>query len=104
MSQLHNLSIESEDKSSGALIKGVALATVTNISELSTGKVKIKFQWRKKSDGTNDEILARIVTPIKGTPPQIEVHDVVLVAFEQDNFEYPFVIGFIYPNLKDTEA
>ncbi len=100
MIQLHNLSIQSEDKSSGALSQGVALATVTNIDNLDKGKVKIKFQFRDN----NDDISARVVTPTKDTPPPIEEHDLVLVAFEQDNFEYPFVIGFIYPNLKDTET
>ncbi len=97
--RLYNLSsIQSEDTSSGALFPGVALATVTNIDQLDSGKVKIKFHWRK------DNISARVVTPTKDTPPPIEVHDVVLVAFEQNNFEYPFVIGFIYPSLKDTET
>ena len=97
--KLYNFSsIQSEDKSSGALFPGVALATVTNIDQLDNGQVKIKFHWRK------DEIDAQVVTPTKDTPPPIEVHDVVLVAFEQDNFEYPFVIGFIYPNIKDRET
>ena len=97
--KLYNLSsIESEDKSSGALFPGVALATVTNRDQLDNGQVKIKFHWRK------DEIDARVVTPTKDTPPPIEVHDKVLVAFEQNNFEFPFVIGFIYPIRKDTET
>ncbi len=99
--RLYNLSsIQSEDTSSGALFPGVALATVTDTGQLDSGKVKIKFHWRKD----NHNISARVVTPTKDTPPPIEVHDVVLVAFEQDNFEYPFVIGFIYPNLKDRET
>ena len=103
MNDLRNYLIQSQDKSNGASIRGVALATVTNVSELSSGKVKIKFQWRKY-ENENDEIDARIITSEKGSTPSVDVHDVVLVAFEQGNFEYPFIIGFIYPSLKDTES
>jgi hypothetical protein len=103
MINLYNNSLQSEDKSSGALIRGVALATVTNISELAEGRVKIKFQWRKQGE-TNDEIWARIITSKKDTSPTIEVHDVVLVAFEQGVFEYPFILGLVWPNIKDTEG
>ena len=108
MNNLRDYLIQSQDKTNGASIRGVALATVTNTSELSNGKVKIKFQWRKYKDENNqdqnDEIDARIITPDKGSIPSVAVHDVVLVAFEQGNFEYPFIIGFIYPPLKDTES
>lgn len=103
MNYLSTNFIQSEDKSNGALFKGVALATVTNTSKLSEGKVKIKFQWRKY-ENENKDIEARIITSNKDTTPSIDVHDVVLVAFEQGNFEYPFILGFIYPPLKDTES
>ncbi len=103
MTNLYNYSLQTQDKGSGALIRGVALATVTNTSELGNGRVKVKFQWRKYEE-KNDEIWARIITSNKGVSPSIEVHDVVLVAFEQGVFEYPFVIGFIWPNLKDTDS
>ncbi|WGV28001.1 phage baseplate assembly protein V [Halotia branconii] len=103
MNNLYNYSLKTEDRGNGALIKGVTLATVTNISELGKGRVKVKFQWRKYNQ-TNDEISARIITSDKNISPSIEVHDVVLVAFEQGVFEYPFIIGFVWPHLKDTES
>ena len=103
MNNLYKSLIQSQDKTNGASIPGVALATVTNISELSKGRLKVKFQWRKNSE-KNDEIWARIIIANKGIEPLFEVHDVVLVAFEQGNFEYPFIIGLVYPNLKDTET
>ncbi|KST62197.1 hypothetical protein [Mastigocoleus testarum] len=100
--------LQSQDKTNGASIRGVALATVTNISEISNGKVKVKFQWRKYkgeiNQDQNDEITARIITSDKGSTPSVDVHDVVLIAFEQGSFEYPFIIGFVYPPLKDTES
>ena len=103
MNSLYNSLIQSQDKTNGASIPGVALATVTDIAELSKGRVKVKFQWRK--DGVNnDQIWARIIIANKGIEPLFEVHDVVLVAFEQGNFESPFIIGLVYPNLKDTET
>ena len=95
--------IQSQDRSNGALFKGVSLATVTDTSELSKGTVKVKFQWRKYKN-ENDPIEVRIITSDKNEQPSIEVHDVVLVAFEQGNFEYPFILGFIYPPIKDTES
>ena len=64
------------------------------------GRVKVKFKWRNN----DDEIWARIIVANKGVEPLFEEHDVVLVAFEQGNFEYPFVIGLVYPNLKDIES
>lgn len=103
MNNLYNSLIQSQDQTNGASIPGVALATVTNVSEVSKGRIKVKFQWRK-SGGNNDEIWARIIIANKGIEPLFEEHDVVLVAFEQGNFEYPFVLGWIYPNLKDTET
>lgn len=94
------IKIKSQDGTNGALFQGVALATVTNISELNSGRVKVKFQWRN----IKDEIWARIVTSKKDEQPDIEVYDIVLVAFEQGNFEYPFILGFVYPSLKDNNT
>ncbi|KYC36096.1 hypothetical protein WA1_40875 [Scytonema hofmannii PCC 7110] len=111
MTNLFNYSLQTEDRGSGALIRGVTLATVTDTSALDKGKVKVKFHWRKqrptndeggKQEPTNDGIWAGVITSNKDTRPQIEVHDVVLVAFEQGVFEYPFIIGFVWPIVKDT--
>lgn len=103
MTYLSSNLIKSQDRSNGALFTGVGLATVTDTSKLSEGKVKVKFQWREY-EGKNDDVETRIITSHKDIKPSIAVHDVVLVAFEQGNFEYPFILGFIYPLLKDRES
>lgn len=101
MTYLHNIlnssPIQSIDPSGNPLITGVTLATVTNIDKLEEGKVKVKFIWRNNKD----EIWARIITSEKGKQPEIKVHDVVLVAFEQGLFEKPIILGFFYPHLKN---
>ena len=81
MNYLSNNLIKSQDRSNGALFTGVGLATVTNTSKLNEGIVKVKFQWRKY-ENNNDEIEARIITSHKDMKPSIDVHDVVLVAFD----------------------
>lgn len=103
MNKLHNV-IRSQDTSSGSHFGGVALATVTDISKmLENGIVKVKFKFREYGK-TNDAVEVKIITNQKDTPPPIEVHDVVLVAFEQDSFNSGYIIGLIFPNCKDTEG
>ncbi|MCG8364046.1 MAG: phage baseplate assembly protein V [Pseudanabaenales cyanobacterium] len=89
--------LQSEEKGSGALSRGVVVATVTNVSEIANGRVKVKYSWREKENGQNDEMLAGVITSEKGTQPSLAVDDRVLMAFTQDGFEYPYIIGFIWP-------
>ena len=84
------------------MINGVVIGIVTNVGE---GKVKIKFPWlHEKDEDEKESNWARIATAMagndKGTFFMPEVGDEVLVAFEQGDFNSPYVIGFLW-NGKD---
>jgi uncharacterized protein involved in type VI secretion and phage assembly len=83
-------------------IYGVVVAIVTNTKDPEAmGRVKLKYPWL----GDDAEgYWARIVTPMAGKemgiyfPPAVE--DEVLVAFEQGDVRFPYVIGSLW-NGKD---
>ncbi len=75
------------------------LATVTNFSDSAgLGRVKVKMQWQ---EGTPEETpWIRVCTPYMGGDKGFyiipEVGDQVLVAFEESNPEYPYVLTGMY--------
>jgi uncharacterized protein involved in type VI secretion and phage assembly len=86
----------------GLRIFGVVVALVTDNKDTEErGRVKIKFPWMGNESG---EAWARLATLMGGKDRGIvfypEVDDEVLVAFDQGNINYPYVIGSLW-NGKD---
>lgn len=80
------------------LMKGVAVGVVTqNRDPESLGRVKVKFPWRENPDESH---WARIAAPMagvnRGTWFLPEVGDEVLVAFEAENVEHPYLLGALW--------
>lgn len=88
---------ETESKISGVLI---ALVKSTKDPE-GLGRVQINFPWRGKE---NEMYWARLATLMtgnnRGTVFYPEVDDEVLVAFEDGDIDYPYIIGALW-NGKD---
>lgn len=85
-----------------SVINGVVIGIVTNVRK---GEAKVKFPWLHQRDEEERESnWARIATAMagndKGTFLMPEVGDEVLVAFEQGDFNHPYIIGFLW-NGKD---
>jgi uncharacterized protein involved in type VI secretion and phage assembly len=83
-------------------IYGVVIALVTNNQDpQNLGRVKLSFPWLT-DNGESD--WARVATPMAGKDRGFyflpEVNDEVLVAFEQGDPNYPYVIGALW-NGKD---
>jgi uncharacterized protein involved in type VI secretion and phage assembly len=81
---------------------GVVIAIVTQNNDPEVlGRVKIKYPWMGKKAV---EAWARLTTLMggkdRGTVFYPEVDDEVLVAFEQGNINYPYIIGALW-NGKD---
>lgn len=86
----------------GLKFSGVVVALVTdNKDPEERGRIKIKFPWIGEKAGT---AWARLATLMSGNDRGIvfypEVDDEVLVAFEQGNVNYPYIIGALW-NGKD---
>jgi uncharacterized protein involved in type VI secretion and phage assembly len=81
----------------------VYVAIVTNNNaEDDYGQVKVKYPWM---DDSQESFWARIAGPGGGKQRGLyflpEVDDEVLVAFEQGDFNHPYIIGGLY-NGKDA--
>ena len=94
------------DTGNTSKIYGVVPAIVTNIQDNEKlGRVKVKFSWMPKSNGTELESdWVRLATPSAGaergfffTP---EVDDEVLIAFEHGDVNFPYIVGSLW-NGKD---
>ncbi len=87
-------------------IYGVVPALVSNLEDPENlGRVKVTFKWLKDTDGKEvDSAWARIATPMAGPQMGIyflpEINDEVLVAFEQGNPNFPYIVGSLW-NGKD---
>ncbi len=84
-------------------IAGVVVAVVTNTQDPEKlGRVKVRFPWLSDADESH---WARVAAPMAGQgrgvyfPP--EVDDEVLVAFEQGDVRFPYVLGGLW-NGKDA--
>lgn len=83
-------------------VPGVVVGVVTNTKDPDTlGRIKVKFPWLSDTDESN---WARVASPMAGKergfffPP--EVNDEVLIAFDHDDVNYPYVMGYLW-NGKD---
>lgn len=86
------------DRGTGSLQNGVVTAIVTDNQDTEEqGRIKIKFPWMGDEAG---EAWARLATLMGGGDRGIvfypEVDDEVLVAFEQGNINYPYIIGALW--------
>ena len=82
---------------------GVVVAVVTNNQDPDgVGRVKLRFPWLSDTDESQ---WARIAAPMAGKDRGAyflpEVDDEVLVAFEQGDIHYPYVLGALW-NSVDT--
>jgi len=85
-----------------ASVPGVVTGIVTNLSDPDKlGRVKIKFPWLSQSPIVESDWV-RLSTPMAGAQRGLmtlpEVNDEVLVAFEQGNPDFPFVVGGLWNN------
>jgi uncharacterized protein involved in type VI secretion and phage assembly len=81
---------------------GVAIGVVTNNQDPEKlGRVKVKFPWLSAED---ESYWARVLTPMAGNERGIyflpEVDDEVLIAFEQGDINFPYILGALW-NGKD---
>ncbi|MEI7555260.1 VgrG-related protein [Candidatus Chlorohelix sp.] len=89
------------------LSRGVVIGIVTNLNDPDNlGRVKIKFPWLPQAQGQDIESnWARVAMPMAGNNRGFffmpEVNDEVLVAFEQGDLQYPYIIGALW-NGKDA--
>ncbi|MDS0301123.1 phage baseplate assembly protein V [Halogeometricum sp. S1BR25-6] len=86
---------EGEERS---VVRGVAAAIVTdNVDPESLGRVKVTYPWR---DADDESYWARLAVPMagpdRGTYFLPEVDDEVLVAFEDGDIHYPYVLGALW--------
>lgn len=77
---------------------GVVVGLVTNNQDPEKrGRVKVKFPWLSDDHESN---WAQVAMPMVGKEWGVqfipEVEDTVLVAFEQGDINYPYVIGSLY--------
>ena len=92
-------------------IFGVVIGLVTNNKDPEKmGRVKLKFPWLSDTDESD---WARMAVPMGGNDRGFfflpEVDDEVLVAFEQGNSRFPYVLGVLWngkdkPPLKNEDG
>jgi uncharacterized protein involved in type VI secretion and phage assembly len=80
------------------VVRGVSVGIVSqNKDPDGLGRVKLRFPWREKPDESH---WARIAVPMagkgRGTWFLPEVGDEVLVAFDAERIEHPYVIGALW--------
>ncbi|MDQ3908749.1 MAG: phage baseplate assembly protein V [Acidobacteriota bacterium] len=94
---------EERDDGAASRVAGVVVGVVTNNKdEEGLGRVKVKFPWLSDEDESN---WARVAAPMAGNGTGVyflpEVGDEVLVAFEQGDVRFPYVVGALW-NGKDA--
>lgn len=87
-----------EAQESGSSIKGVAVAIVTqNKDDQGLGRVKVSYPWHSQP---RESFWARIATPMAGKDRGMlmipEVGDEVLVAFEKEDIQFPYILGGLW--------
>jgi uncharacterized protein involved in type VI secretion and phage assembly len=90
--------LQTESTQVGAKMEGMFVGIITNNKDPDgLGRVKIKFPAR---EGEGESYWARIATLMagkeRGTFFLPEVNDEVLVAFEQNNINHPYVLGCLW--------
>ncbi len=87
-----------DDKASSSRISGVVVGVVTNNQDpAGLGRVKVKFPWLSDME---ESFWARVAAPMAGKGRGFyflpEVEDEVLVAFEQGDPRFPYVLGSLW--------
>jgi uncharacterized protein involved in type VI secretion and phage assembly len=87
-----------QDAHAGNRVYGVVVGIVTNNKDdEGMGRVKVKFPWLSDDD---ESWWARIATMMAGSSRGSyflpEVNDEVLVAFEQGDIRFPYVVGALW--------
>ena len=87
-----------DEGASAARISGVVVGVVTNTQDpAGLGRVKVKFPWLSDSE---ESFWARVATPMAGKGRGFyflpEVEDEVLLAFEQGDARFPYVLGALW--------
>ncbi|HEX5734705.1 MAG TPA: phage baseplate assembly protein V [Blastocatellia bacterium] len=100
---LFDLLLDDEKQSQANRINGVVVGVVTNNQDPEgMGRVKVRFPWLSDTDESH---WARIAAPMAGNQRGVyflpEVEDEVLVAFEQGDARFPYVLGALW-NGKDA--
>jgi uncharacterized protein involved in type VI secretion and phage assembly len=90
--------LQTESTQVGAKMEGVFVGIVTNNKDPDgLGRVKVKFPAR---EGEGESFWARITTLMAGKDYGTfflpEVNDEVLVAFEQNNINHPYILGCLW--------
>jgi uncharacterized protein involved in type VI secretion and phage assembly len=86
----------------GGYVKGVAIAIVTqNKDDEGLCRVKVRYPWHEKP---RESYWARLSVPMAGKERGVvmipEVGDEVLVAFEREDLNFPYILGALW-NGKD---
>ena len=96
---LLDLLVENEEHTAlRGRISGVVVGQVTNTQDPdSLGRVKVRFPWLSNDD---ESFWARVATPMAGKERGFyflpDVGDEVLVAFEQGDARFPYVLGGLW--------
>lgn len=99
--------IQNRPAAANRMIAGVAIAVVTNNQDPEgQGRVKVQYPWR---DSEDESFWARIATIMGGGERGAyflpEVGDEVLIAFENGNIDYPYVLGSLWSgSMKPPES
>lgn len=95
--------LNTDIQKNGGKVAGVVVGIVTNNKDPEgMGRVKVKFPWRENGDESHWARLATLMAgKDRGSFFLPEVGDEVLVAFEQEDIGYPYVIGTLW-NGKDN--
>lgn len=87
-----------DNGSSHSRLPGVVVGVVTNNNdEDGMGRVKVKFPWlADDAESTWARVAAPMAGPDRGVYFLPEVNDEVLVAFEHDDINFPYIIGALW--------
>ena len=101
--RLGDLLLDERHETRAGRIDGVVVAVVTNNEdEEGLGRVKVRFPWLSDADESQWARVASFMAGAnRGACFLPEVDDEVLVAFEQGDVRFPYVIGALW-NGKDA--
>jgi uncharacterized protein involved in type VI secretion and phage assembly len=100
MSDLFEALLGRDDEDRSHRVYGVVSAVVTNNQDPDKrGRVRVRFPWLAAKD-EGESWWARVATPMAGKEQGIyflpEIEQEVLVAFEQGDIRFPYVVGALW--------
>jgi uncharacterized protein involved in type VI secretion and phage assembly len=100
MSLIDLLTDEDEERAKTKRINGIVTGIVTNNrDEEGLGRIKVNFPWLSEENETDwAKVMSFMAGKERGGFFLPEVGDEVLVAFEQGDINYPYVIGVLWNN------